>query len=241
MDGDLNEIKRKDKWDRVYDLIFLVVLIGAALLRMHGSDWGELQHQHPDEGFLTSVTYDLGLISASSDPYPLPTFQTAPWRAKFPSEFPDCTHWGGYFDTSCSPLNPHNRGHAFYVYGTLPVVMTRYLAEWTDQMGNLKLFGRQLSAMMDLLTISMLYLIVTRLYGRRVALLAAAFSSLAVMQIQQSHYYTSDLFANFFIFLTIFIAVEIVTGRRTISYAPEEDLQEPKDSGNLAMFARLLK
>jgi len=241
MDVDLVELKRKNKWNRVYDLLFLVVLIGAAFLRLQGSDWGELQHQHPDEGFLTSVTYDIGLVGAESDPFPLPTTLTAPWRVNFAREFPDCTQWGGYFDTSCSPLNPHNRGHAFFAYGTLPVFMTRYLAVWTGQMGNLKLFGRQLSALMDLLTIAILYLIASRLYGKRVALLAAVFSSLAVMQIQQSHFYTSDLFTNFFIFLAIYFAVEIVTGKRTKFPSNLIDPPEPQNTSLVGMIKRLVQ
>jgi len=241
MDVDLKEARHKNKFNWLYDLLFLVVLIGAAFLRLQGSNWGGLQHQHPDEGFLTSVTYDIGLVGATSDPFPLPTTLTAPWRVNFPREFPDCTSWGGYFDTSCSPLNPHNRGHAFYVYGTLPIFMTHYLAVWTHQMNDLKLFGRQLSALMDLLTIAILYLIATRLYGRRVALLSAMFSSLAVMQIQQSHFFTSDLFANFFIFLTIFFAVEIVSGERT--KFPGDGVQQPEAQGSsvAGMIKKLVK
>jgi YYY domain-containing protein len=241
MNTDLTESKRKHKWNWVYDLLFLIVLIGAAFLRLQGSDWGELQHQHPDEGFLTSVTYDIGLVGAKNDTFPLPTTLSAPWRVNYAWEFPDCTQWGGYFDTSCSPLNPHNRGHAFYAYGTLPVFMTRYLAVWTDQMGNLKLFGRQLSAVMDLMAIALLYIISTRLYGKRVALLAATFSSLAVMQIQQSHFYTSDLFANFFIFLALYFAVEILTGKTTrITFDPLIP-NEVQRTSTWEMLKKLLK
>lgn len=210
------EVQKRSKWNWVYDLLLIIVIAVAAFLRFRGIDWGELQHQHPDEGFLTSVTYDIGMPGNKDDGYPLPTTISQPWRAAFPADFPDCTKWGGYFDTVCSPLSPYNRGHSFFAYGTVPVIMTRILAEATNQMVNLKLFGRQLSAVMDLLTIFLLYLIVTRLYNRRVALLSAIFSSLAVMQIQQSHFYTTDLFSNFFIFLAIFIAVEIVKGKRTV-------------------------
>jgi len=216
MNNDIVEVDRRQNWNWVYDILLLVVLAGAAFLRLRGSDWGELQHQHPDEGFLTSVTYDIGLPGAKDDAYPLPTTVSAPWRAAFPGEFPDCTKWGGYFDTSCSPLSPFNRGHSFFVYGTVPVIMTRILAESANQMGNLKLFGRQLSTVMDLLTIFLLYVIAARLYDRRVALISAIFSSLAVMQIQQSHFYTTDLFTNFFIFLAVYFAVEIVTGKTKI-------------------------
>lgn len=208
-------VKRSPWYNLVLDLFIIVALAMAAFLRLRGSDWGQLQHQHPDEGFLTSVTYDLGLLGNSNDTYPLPNTQNSPWRADNPLLFPDCSHWGGYFDTACSPLNPNNRGKSFYTYGSLPVIVTRYLAESTHQMTNLKLFGRQMSAVMDLLTVLLIYIIASRLYDRRVGLLAALFSSLAVMQIQQSHFYTTDLFSNFFIFLAILFAAEILRVPRT--------------------------
>jgi YYY domain-containing protein len=233
-------LKPGRKWNWIYDLLLLVVLVGAAFLRFNGSDWGELQHQHPDEGFLTSVTYDIGLPGTNNDYYPLPTSLSAPWRAPYIKEFPDCTKWGGYFDTSCSPLNPYNRGHAFFAYGTVPVIMTRILAETTNQMGNLKLFGRHLSAIMDLLTIFLIYVIVSRLYDRRVALLSAISSSLAVMQIQQSHFYTTDLFANFFLYLAIFLAVEIVIGKRIVFKNKSDPMDGDSNASQLDYFLQSL-
>jgi len=47
-------------------------------------------------------------------------------------------------------------------------------------------------------------------YNRRVAVPAALFSALAVTQIQQSHYFTTDLFTNLFMLLAIWFAVKIV-------------------------------
>ncbi len=49
------------------------------------------------------------------------------------------------------------------------------------------------------------------IYRRRVALLAAAFSAITVMQIQQSHFYTTDNFATFFTMLTLYFAAIIAT------------------------------
>ncbi len=179
----MNKPKEKLPW--LYDILLLLVLAAAAFLRFSGSDWGELQHQHPDELFLTSVTYDIQPVHSLAE----------------------------YFSTATSTLNPHNMGHRFYAYGTLPVFIVRYLAEAFDKMGNLKLFGRQMSAAADMLTILLLYVIAARVYGRRVALLAAAFSALAVMQIQQSHFYTTDNFATFFMIIATYFAVEIAVGR----------------------------
>lgn len=194
----------------IYDVLLGVVLVLAAYLRVAGADWGELQHQHPDELFLTGVVSNLRMqvceeFTNSVDLCP-----------------PEKRRWMGlieYFDTSTSPLNPHNRGFAFFVYGTLPLVIIRGTAELLGQTdyGTLKLLGRQFSALADLGTILFLYLIVKRLYDRRTALLASAFSALAVMQIQQSHFFTTDLFVNLFSYLAIYFAVQILVR------APEGD------------------
>ena len=201
------------KWAWLYDLLLLGVLLVAAYFRFTGADWGAFQNQHPDENFLTSVTTAIQPIGTPQNQLGTPpTASIQNWRASNPEAFPDCQAWGGYFDTSCSPLNPHNRGYSFYVYGDLPIFITRYLAGWLGQMSHLTLFGRYLSGLMDLGTIALLYFIVKRIYRRRVALLAAAFSALAVEQIQQSHFYTTDNFAVFFMFLTLYVAVLIATG-----------------------------
>jgi YYY domain-containing protein len=186
--------------DRIYDVLLIFVLLVAAYLRFSGSDWGELEHQHPDELFLTSVTLNIQPVQSLS----------------------------AYFDTAQSTLNPHNRGDAYYVYGTLPIFIVRYLADWTGYLDNVKLLGRIVSAVADLGTILLLYFIVARLYKRRVALFAAAFSALAVMQIQQSHFYTTDLFANFFMFLATLFAVEIALRKPRV--ARHEPLEAPLET-----------
>ncbi len=203
----------RKKWNWVYDLLFVVVLVAAGYFRFTGATWGGLNIQHPDENFLTSVTLGIQPIGTPQEQLGTPPSLAAQnWRSISPEAYPDCTAWGGYFDTNCSPLNPHNRGFSFFVYGDLPVIMTRYLATWMGQLGNLTLFGRYLSGVMDLGTLLMLYLIVKQMYNSRVALLASAFSAVAVEQIQQSHFYTTDNFVIFFMFLTLYIAVLIATG-----------------------------
>jgi len=191
----------KHPW--IYDLLLIVVLAAAAFLRLRGADWGELQHQHPDELFLTGVVANLRAHECID---PTISIDVCP---------PEQQRWLGisdYFNTETSTLNPHNRGFGFFVYGTLPLFIVRYTAEVLGQTdyNALKLLGRQFSALADLGTIFLLYLIVAKLYNRRTALLAAAFSSFAVMQIQQSHFFTTDLFINLFAFLAIYFAVGII-------------------------------
>jgi hypothetical protein len=60
--------KSKLKLSWLYDLLFIGVLVLGAWLRFTGSDWGDLEHQHPDELSVTSVTYDIAPIGTTSAP-----------------------------------------------------------------------------------------------------------------------------------------------------------------------------
>jgi len=218
----------REKYSWLYDVLFLLVLILAGYLRLTGVNWGEGQHQHPDENFLSGV---LGSLQAHKcDDATIPV-EACP---------PEQKQWlgiGDYFNSKTSTLNPYNRGYAFFVYGNLPMTIVRVAIDassditsqinlWVSE-GKLsflktedglpftsqfdaKIIGRQFSALADLFTILILYFIVARLYDRRIALLAALFSALTVMQIQQSHFFTTDLFVNPFAFLAIYFAVAIL-------------------------------
>lgn len=168
-----------------YDLALAIVLVIAAYFRLVGIDWDGDQHLHPDERFLTGVVASL---------QPVDSVQA-------------------YFDTTNSTLNPNNRGSGFFVYGTLPVFMVRYVGEAMGMTGygDVHLVGRALSAFADLGVVALVYFTAARLFDKRVGLLAAVFSALAVMQIQQSHFWTVDNFVNFFTLLTLFFAVRVAS------------------------------
>ncbi|HLA99457.1 MAG TPA: DUF2298 domain-containing protein [Anaerolineales bacterium] len=198
----------------IFDLLLLCVLLMGVYFRLLGLNWGEYKNLHPDERFLAWVGTDIRPIGVDPEGLgPPPSVATIPWRAAYPEQFTDCTEWGGYFDASCSPLNPNNRGHGFYVYGTLPLFVTRYLVEWVwghSGFNEMTDIGRALSTLVDLLVVFLVYLIAARLYDRRVGLLAAAFSAMAVLQIQLAHYFTVDTFLNFFTYLAIYFAVRVI-------------------------------
>jgi len=181
-------------------LLFIVLLVGA-YFRLVGLDWGENQYLHPDERFLIWVGTDITPIKQEV-PKPDGTGTTKVWISL-----------KDYFDTQNSPLNPVNRGHSFYVYGTLPMFITRFLVEGFyghsgfDEMTRM---GRVLSALADLLTVLFVYLVAKELFDKRVGVLAALFSALAVLQIQQSHFFTMDTFINFFTLLALYFAVRVL-------------------------------
>ncbi|MGD9092779.1 MAG: DUF2298 domain-containing protein, partial [Anaerolineales bacterium] len=191
----------------IIDILLVVVLLVGAYFRAIGIDWGEYQYLHPDERFLVWVGTDITPVKCLDDSIP---------ANACPAQDKVWMSWGEYFDTATSTMNPHNRGHGFYVYGTLPLFMARYAVEWIyghsgfNQMTDV---GRPLSALADLLTVLLVFLIAARVYDRRVGVLAAAFSALAVLQIQLSHFFTVDTFLNFFTWLAIYFAVRVAGGR----------------------------
>ena len=168
------------------DLILIIVLLAGAYLRVVGIRWDETYHLHPDERFLTMVETGITPVASLEE----------------------------YFNTDSSSLNPQNRGYGFFVYGTFPIFIVRYLAEWTGQTGydQVTVLGRAFSASVDLLTVFLCFMIGLRLFRNKVlALLGAAFYAFAVLPIQLSHYWTVDTSTNFFGMLTFFIAVLIQT------------------------------
>ncbi len=184
------------------DLLMVLVLLAGAFLRTAGLYWGEYQYLHPDERFLVWVGTDITPTKDVETPEGIK--QT--WMSL-----------GEYFDTPNSTLNPNNRGHGFYVYGTLPMFITRFAVEWIYGHSGFDVMtkvGRALSALADLLMVLLVYLAAARLYDKRVGLLAGAFSALAVLQIQQSHFFTTDTFSSLFAFLAIYFAVRIMTDPR---------------------------
>ena len=191
--------QRRSTW--LYSLVLIYLLLVGAYLRLVGLDWDANQHLHPDERFLTMVESSLEPVDGL----------------------------GEYFDTAESTLNPHNRGHGFFVYGTLPIFLVRYVAEWLGSTGygEVYLVGRVLSALADVGVIGLIFLAAARLYDRKVGVLAAAFYALAVLPIQQAHFFTVDTFTNFFIFLAVYFGVEVLAAPLS-SVSPQSGVSSPK-------------
>ncbi len=170
----------------IWDVLLIGILLIGAYFRFTGISWDASYHLHPDERFLTMVETAIEPVHSL----------------------------GEYFNTATSTLNPANRGNSYFVYGTLPLFLTRYVAQWTNMTGydQVNLVGRVLSAIFDLGTIIFVYLIAKRLYRNpKLGLLAALLSALAVLQIQLSHYFTVDTFANLFVYAALYVAVLIMT------------------------------
>jgi YYY domain-containing protein len=207
--------KKRRQWvsPLIYNILLLYVLLIAAFFRFLGIQWGDFQYLHPDERFLIWVGTDIYPIGTPAEALGTPpNYTDNPYRATFDDAYPNCQEWGGYFDASCSPLNPNNRGHAFYVYGTLPMFLTRYVVQWIyghSGFNEMTIVGRVFSALVDILAVILVYALGSKIFNKPVGLLAATFSAFTVLNIQQSHFFTMDTFSNFFTLLALYFAVRI--------------------------------
>lgn len=217
VDQDDRPMVQKNMKNKLY-WIWVLLLVGifslGAYFRFTGIDWDENQHVHPDERFLTMVASSVQPVKSLSD----------------------------FFNTDTSTLNPHNVGYGFYVYGTLPLFIVRYVGEWVGQTGygEIYLVGRFLSAAFDLLTVLLAFLIALKLYkNTRLALIGMAFSAFAVLQIQLSHFFTVDTYANFFTYLAMYFAVGIMEQLKETSQ-PTGDTDEEQPASTWRDQPRLI-
>lgn len=172
----------------------LIVLVLGAWFRFHDLNWDENRHLHPDERFLSTVTNDI----------------------KWPENLDH------YFDPTTSTLSPYTLPNVgLFVYGTLPVYIVKGIALLLHKADydNLTLIGRALSGVFDLATVLMLFLIGRRLYGKSTAVLAAALLALSVFNIQLSHFYAVDTYANLFIVAAMYFLLIASESGRGIDYA----------------------
>jgi len=164
----------------------VVILFCAAALRFYGVNWDQNQHLHPDERFLTMV--------ASA--------------AKVPATFSE------YINPSVSTLNPYNLNFGFFVYGTLPTTLNKIAVQGStyDSYNGIAIAGRYMSAIADLATTLLVILIgrmLVKMYGldERLPYISGFLYAVAVLPIQNSHFFTVDALGTFFMTLSVALAL----------------------------------
>ena len=170
--------------------IFVVLFALGLVLRFAGLRWDEGHHLHPDERFISMVEEKLVVPDRLAD----------------------------YFDGSRNTLNPYNREHGSFVYGTLPLVLAKAVGKLVGKTGydGTYLVGRILSGLFDLLTAWIAYLLTRRVaprLGRNAALVAAGLLLFCPLAIQLSHFWTVDTFLTTFSALALLGAVRHAAGR----------------------------
>lgn len=162
------------------------------------------------------------------------------------ARYPETNGIGGYFDADCSPLNPHNAGAGFYAYGTLPLFIAHFASEFVQdqEAAALAQYGDQqqyqqdgtpppatffsfqggpvvwrfFSALFDVGTIFLVFLIGTRLHHYRLGLLAALLYAAMPLAIQKAHYGTVNAITTFFVALAVWAAARVQDKGRWIDF-----------------------
>ena len=170
-------------------LLGLIVLLALGL-RLYGIDWDDGGLFHPDERAILMQTEQINFPSSGGE-------------------------FGDLLSAEDSPLNP-----GWFNYGSLPLYILRTVqavaspvADW--DLFDLRIPGRAISTLADTVTILLVFSLGARWYGRRVGLLSAALTALAVIHIQLSHFFAVDTILAMFIVATLLVSARVAhTGSR---------------------------
>ena len=149
----------------------LTILLLGIGCRFYGLNWDAGTFLHPDERFVLDVVGKIGWPNS----------------------------WGQWFDSAHSPFNPDNSKGVHYVYGQWPLLLGKAAFALAHKFGFTAdyLVGRALSALFDSFTVGLTFLLARRVLPRAWALFAAALVAVAALHVQQSHFFTVDNFAAF--------------------------------------------
>ena len=188
-------------------LALLAILAAAAVLRFHGIDWDAGHGFHPDERSFylrAGCMYDL---LTESPGYAACLADHPETETGFPSI-------SVLLDADRSPLNPH----WFPLGSSLIYVLTaiRLAVEPFTDIGSLDLrfAGRTLSALADLGSVFLVYVLGRRMFGWQAGLLAAGLAAVAVIHVQNSHFYRPETFSVCFVLLSFWGMLRVMERRR---------------------------
>ena len=192
----------------------IVILLVAAALRLTGLDWDEFQHHHPDERYIAWVATTIefpspGSLSRADWQPATSTFNPFRWPPNAASE--------GIVVLQDEPRD-FAYGHVPLYLGVLatrlaerlgPALVPLLPATWSltadvlngagrIEFHHLTAVGRALTALFDVGTVLLTFLLGRRLYGATVGLLAAALLAVTVLHVQLAHFFASDPYLTFF-------------------------------------------
>ncbi len=212
------------KWPTA--VVLLLILLLASGLRLTGSDWDGYRHFHPDERYIAWVATTIE-FEWPSEGLSLDRQQTTLNPFYWPTAV-----------TTEGVVVPQGETRAF-AYGHLPLyagVAAGRLLEargWSEagllastagqnEFVYLTAVGRLLTALIDVGTVLLIFLLGWRITGNTaVGLLAALLLALNVMHIQLAHFFTTDPYMTFFVVAAVLALVDShlsAGARRTVSF-----------------------
>ena len=169
------------------NFLLLTLLLAALALRLYGIDWDAGHGFHPDERSFYMRADNMFRALAKE-----PGYQT--WLDQWPGMEPGIPDFRAAISADRSPLNPH-----WFPLGSVLIyalVLIRSVAELFTDWGamDLRFAGRTLTALADVASVWLMYVIGRRMYGPWTGILAAAFTTFAVIHIQHAHFYRPEPF-----------------------------------------------
>ena len=185
------------------------IVVVALALRLHGINWDDGYGFHPDERDIYMRSDCMYALLADS-----PHADNCGYLVDHPEAEPGLGGISAFFDPERSPLNPH-----WFPLGSILIyvlVFFRSVIELFTDIGGLEMryVGRTLSALADVGTVLMVFVLGRRLYGRNVGLLAAGLTALAVIHVQHSHFYRPETFTVLLTLVVIWATLRMVEKRR---------------------------
>tara|TARA_B100001013_G_C24622549_1_gene447807 strand:+ start:196 stop:4752 length:4557 start_codon:yes stop_codon:yes gene_type:complete len=168
-----------------YPIALLAIIALALSLRLYGINWdnGIAYTPHPDERAILFKVAEISPVKASE--------------------------FTSLFNANESSWNPH-----WFAYGSLPIYLIKGIESISEAISSpgiqdLRITGRLVSTIADIVTLITVYILGARLYSRKVALIACGFIALAVLHIQLSHFFAVDTLQAMFAVLTIFFLYRV--------------------------------
>jgi YYY domain-containing protein len=192
----------------------LLIAAGAALRLTH-INWDQFQHVHPDERFIVWVADTISWpkdLGSALDPArsTINPFRWPPNAGDLAGQPRGYAY--GHFPLYLLVIVAHvAQSIGLWIGETTlalpPVfqplyVVGRHLAEY----GYLALVGRAISALCDLGTLTLIYALGRRVFGRAAGLIAAGAYAFAVLPIQLSHFYAVDMVLTLCVVATVALA-----------------------------------
>ena len=174
-------------------VILAVILAVALALRLNGLNWDDGFGFHPDERDIYMRSDCMYQALANH-----PGFENCGYVQAQPETTPGLPSLEVFLDPERSPLNPH-----WFPLGSVLLYVLVYLRSIFELFNDfssmdMRYAGRAISALADVGSVLLVFLLGRRIYGVKIGLLAAGLTALAVIHIQNSHFYRPETFSALF-------------------------------------------
>ena len=192
----------------VYVALALILLLAAGL-RLNGTNWDDGYGFHPDERDIYMRSGCMYEALAG-----MPSYQDCGYLRDYPETTAGVPSPAEFLDAERSPLNPH-----WFPLGSVLIYRLVFLRSIVELFADvsaldMRYVARPLSALADVGSVFFVFLLGRRMHGPAVGLLAALLASLAVINVQNSHFYRPETFSVLLTLAAFWAMLRVMDTRR---------------------------